>query len=153
MRFVRVLALSAAISVPFALALPAFGIDETVPNPQSLAALAQRASQASPREQCFLYAELVHQMTEQAGRELSSGDPDKASASIRFVQAYAAKIHLGLADDSKRLKNAEILVRHTAFRLKDILQSASLDDRPPLEATLRQLDQVQSEMMLRVFKK
>ena len=131
----------------------AFGIDESVPNPQALAALEQRASLASPREQCFLYAELVHERTEEAGRELSSGDVEKATASIQFIQKYAAKIHIGLADDSKRLKNAEILVRHTAFRLRDILRGASTDDRPPLEATLKQLDQVQSEMMLAVFKR
>lgn len=130
----------------------AFAVDDRIPDPSALAALEQRASLASPREQCFLYAELVHQRTEQAGRELSSGELDKASASIQFIQKYASKIHLGLADDSKRLKNAEILVRHTAFRLRDILRGASADDRPPLEATLKQLDQVQSEMMLAVFK-
>ncbi|HEY0760452.1 MAG TPA: hypothetical protein VGD59_14470 [Acidisarcina sp.] len=152
MRFVRVLALTVLLPSPLLFTPLAFGIDETVPNPQALAALEARADQASPREQCFLYAELVHQMTEQAGRELSAGNPEKASASIQFVQKYAAKIHMGLADDSKRLKTAEILVRHTAYRLKDILRGASADDRPPLEATLKQLDQVQSEMMLAVFK-
>jgi hypothetical protein len=148
----RTIALTVLLPAPLFLATHAFGIDESIPNPQALAALEQRASLASPREQCFLYAELVHQRTEQAGREMSSGDLEKASASIQFVQKYAAKIHMGLADDSKRLKNAEILVRHTAFRLRDILRGASADDRPPLEATLKQLDQVQSEMMLAVFK-
>jgi len=151
MRFASV-ALNLLLPAPLLFATLAYGIDETVPNPQALAALEQRAMQASPREQCFLYAELVHQMTEQAGRQLSAGDAEKASASIHFVQQYAAKIHMDLADDTKRLKNAEILVRHTAFRLRDILRAASTDDRPPLEATLKQLDQVQSEMMLAVFK-
>ncbi len=58
-----------------------------------------------------------------------------------------------MADDSKKLKNAEILVRYTAFRLKDILASASLDDRPTLDATLKQLNQVEAEMMLQVFRR
>lgn len=152
MRSVRVLAFGVLITASPLLVSRAFAIDESIPTPQALAALQQRAVAASPREQCFLYAELVHQLTEQAGRELSSGDLEKASASIHTVQQYAARIHMGLADDSKRLKNAEILVRHTAYRLKDILQGASSDDRPPLEATLKQLDQVQAEMMLAVFK-
>jgi hypothetical protein len=128
-------------------------VDEKIPDPQSLAALEQRASQATPREQCFLYAELVHQMTELAGRQLLAGDVEHASGTLRAVQEYAAKIHMGVADDSKRLKNAEILVRHTAFRLKDILSTASLEDRPTLDATLKQLDQVQAEMMLQVFRR
>jgi hypothetical protein len=128
-------------------------LDEKVPDAQALQALQTRASQAEPKEQCFLYAELVHDMTELAGKQLSAGDVERASDTLRAVQQYAAKIHMGVANDSKKLKNAEILMRHTAFRLKDILASASLDDRPVLDATLKQLDQVQAEMMLQVFRR
>jgi hypothetical protein len=148
----RLLAAVAILAVlPIA---PAFasGVDEKTPDQQEIVALENRASLASPKEQCFLYAELVHQMTELAGRQLSAGDTNSASSTIHTVQAYAAKIHMGLADDSKRLKNAEILMRHTAFRLKEILYGSPLDDRASLEATLRQLDQVQSELMMQVFK-
>src|SRR5271168_1676990 len=111
MRFVAVSAtiLSLALLVP----APGFcAIDEKVPDAQALLALQVRASQAGPREQCFLYAELVHQMTELAGKQLSAGDVVEASSTIHTVQEYAAKIHMDMADDSKRLKNAEILVRH-----------------------------------------
>lgn len=148
MRFVAVLALCTFASIP-----AAFAIDETTPDATAIAALELRAQQATPKEQCFLYAELVHKMTELAGKQLAMGDLEHASASIQVVQRYAAKIHMGVADDSKRLKNAEILVRHTAFRLKDIMSEAALDDRPPLEAALKQLDQIQSELMLQVFKR
>ena len=152
MRFV---AASASI-LSFILLVPATGfcaIDERVPDAQSLMALQTRASAAGPREQCFLYAELVHQMTELASRQLSAGELEQASVTIKTVQEYAAKIHMDMADDSKRLKNAEILVRHTAFRLKDMLAQASLDDRPSLNATLKQMNQVQAELMLQVFRK
>ncbi len=148
MRFVAVLALFTIVSVP-----AAFAIDESTPDSQAIAALETRAAQAAPKDQCFLYAELVHKMTELAGKQLSIGNFQEASASIQVVQHYASKIHMGVADDSKRLKNAEILMRHTAFRLKDIMSAAALDDRPTLESTLKQLDQVQSELMLQVFKR
>ena len=59
---------------------------------------------------------------------------------------------MNVAAAAKRLKNAEILMRHTAFRLKEIMLGASLDDRPTLESTLKQLDQVEGEMMVQVFK-
>jgi hypothetical protein len=152
MRFV---AMSASV-LSLTFLLPGHGICasvEKVPDAQAIAALQERANQATPREQCFLYAELVHEMTELAGRQLIAGDVEHASGTIRNVQLYAAKIHMGVADDSKRLKSAEILVRHTAFRLKDILSAASLEDRPVLDATLKQLDQVQAEMMLQVFRR
>jgi hypothetical protein len=148
MRFVAVFALCTFASLPAALA-----VDETTPDAGAIAALEARAQQASPKEQCFLYAELVHKMTELAGKQLAMGELQQASTSIHVVQVYAGKIHMGMADDSKRLKNAEILVRHTAFRLKDMMSEAALDDRPPLQAALKQLDQVQSELMLQVFKR
>ena len=119
-------------------------------DPVALSALAAKASLAPPKDQCFLYAELVHQMTELAGRQLSQGqDP---SATLRAVRDYTQKIHLGAAKDNKRLKNAQILMEHTAFRLTEYLHSAALDDRPILESTLKNLNQVQNELMMQVFR-
>ena len=68
------------------------------------------------------------------------------------VQQYAEKIHKGIANDSKNLKNAELLMQHTSFRLKDILNEASFEDRGVLEATLTQLNQIQAQLMTQVFK-
>ncbi|MGA3225489.1 MAG: hypothetical protein ABSC65_17110 [Acidobacteriaceae bacterium] len=131
----------------------AFAIDDRIPDPQALAALMLKADQAQPKEQCFLYAELVHEMTELAGQQMSSGDGDHASATLRLIQKYAEKIHMGVAEDGKKMKNAEQLMRHTSFRLNGILNAASYDDRQALQATLKQLEQVQTELMMQVFKK
>jgi hypothetical protein len=125
-------------------------IKETNPDPNAISALAEKAGVASPREQCFLYAEVVHQMTELAGRQITAGQD--ASATLRAVRDYAQRIHMGMAEDTKRLKNAQILVEHTSFRLNEILHSAALDDRPVLESTLKQLNQVQTELMMQVFR-
>jgi hypothetical protein len=119
-------------------------------DPVALSALAAKASLAPPKDQCFLYAELVHQMTELAGRQLSQGEDP--SATLRAVRDYTQKIHLGAAKDNKRLKNAQILMEHTAFRLSEYLHSAALDDRPILESTLKNLNQVQNELMMQVFR-
>ena len=48
----------------------------------------------------------------------------------------AHKIHLSMADNDKRLKNAEILLSHTAFRLNEMLHASSFEDRPLVEQTL-----------------
>jgi hypothetical protein len=112
-----------------------------------------KASQAQPREQCFLYAQLVNQMTELSLRQFAAGDADKASDMLRSIQSVAQKIHLSVADDNKKLKNAEILLRQTAFRLNGMLHSSSYEDRPLLEQTLAQVNQAQNEAMLQVFRK
>jgi hypothetical protein len=44
-------------------------------------------------------------------------------------------------------------VQRTSIRLKDILSEASYEGRPALEATLRQLNQVQEQLMTQFFKK
>jgi hypothetical protein len=131
----------------------AFAIDERIVDPATMAALMARADSAQPKEQCFLYAEIVHQMTELAGQQLSAGDGDHASATLKLVQKYAEKIHMGVAEDGKKLKNAEQLMRHTSYRLSDILNAASYDDRQVLQVTLKQLEQVQTELMMQVFRK
>jgi hypothetical protein len=146
MRFVLALAF-ATLAVP-----AAYAASDKILDPQEMTALESKAAQAAPREQCFLYAELAHSMAELASQQLTAGQTAQASASLKAVQTFAAKIHMGVADDAKRLKNAEILMRHTAYRLKEIMLGAPLDDRPTLEATLKQLDQVESEMMMQVLK-
>src|ERR1700733_12237843 len=152
MRFVATtLAVSA---VAFSLScVQALALDDRIPDPQALAALMVKADQAQPKEQCFLYAELVHQMTELAGQQLSSGDGDHASATLRLVQRYTEKIHMGVTEDGKKLKNAEQLIQHTSYRLTGILNAASTEGRQVLQATLKQLEQVQTELMMQVFKK
>ncbi len=50
-------------------------------------------------------------MTELAGQQFNSGDDDHASATLRLVQKYAEKIHMGVAEDGKKMKNAEQLMR------------------------------------------
>lgn len=126
-------------------------IDESQADPQIIQQLQARALQANPREQCFLYTELVHAMTELAGHQMLAGEAEQASNTLKQVEHYAQLIHLGLAHDTKRLKNAEMLMHHTTYRLSDYLHAASNDDKVILQATLKQLDQVQNELLNQVF--
>jgi hypothetical protein len=120
-------------------------------NSTALAALQMKAEQAAPRDRCFLYAKLVSQMTDLAGQELHSGDFERASETLKLVAKDAERIHVGVAGNSKKIKDAEVLMQRTSFRLKDILGEASYEDRQTLQATLKQLDQVQAQLMMQVF--
>jgi hypothetical protein len=46
-------------------------------SPIAVTALQAKADQAQPRDRCFLYAELVSQLTDLAGRQFNSGDSVK----------------------------------------------------------------------------
>jgi hypothetical protein len=120
---------------------------------ESIQALESRASQAQPREQCFIYAEIVHQMTELSLKQYAAGDVGKATDLLKRVQQFAQKIHLSMAQNDKRMKNAEILLSHTVFRLTEMLHASSFEDRPLVQETLAEVTQAQKETMFQVFRK
>ena len=105
-RFAAILAISITV-VPIC----AFSSDVKPSEEQSIDALEAKASQAQPREQCFLYAQLVNQMTEMSVRRYASGDVEKADGLLHRIQQLAQKIHLSLSGNDKRLKNAEIFAQ------------------------------------------
>jgi hypothetical protein len=144
-----VLVLLTATTIPVC----ASGLDDKIFDQQSIDALALKVSQAQPREQCFLYAQLMHQMTEVSLRRYNAGDSEKATGMLKDIQTLAHKIHLTMADDDKRLKDSEILLRHTAFRLSEMLHNSNFEDRDLVQETLAQVNQAQNETMLQVFRK
>lgn len=124
---------------------------ETILDDAALAQLEARAQIAQPREQCFLYVELVHNLTEIAGKQISDGDSVSASVTLKRIDALSQKIHMSVARDTKRLKNAELLLHHVTHRLADMVHVATTDDKPTLQSTLKRLDTVQSEILSAVF--
>jgi hypothetical protein len=131
----------------------ASGFDDKTPNQQSIDALTARANQAQPRDQSFLYTQLIHEMTEFSLRTYAAGDIEKATTLLKNVQALSTKLHISISNDDKKLKEAEILLRHTAFRLNEMLHSSSYDDQPLVQETLAQVNKAQVEAMMHVFSK
>lgn len=131
----------------------ASSLDSTSPDQQAIDALLVKANQAQPRDQCFIYAEVVHQMTELSIRQYAAGDVGKATGLLKQIQQFAQKIHLTLGDNDKRLKNTEILLNHTVFRLTEMLHASSLEDQDLVKQTLAQVTQAQNATMMQVFQK
>ena len=92
-------------------------------------------------------------MTELSIRQYAAGDAEKATGLLKRIQQFTQKIHLSLTDNDKRLKNAEMLLSHTAFRLNEMLHATSVEDRPLVEQTLTQVTQVQNAALMQVFRK
>ena len=116
-----------------------------------IADLENRADHAVPREQCFLYTELVEVYTNVAAKQLAAGEIEEASASLKRVQTFAERIHANLAKDSKRVKNAEMRVHAASYRLGQFLRQISSEDKAVVETTLKQLEKVHDELLAQVF--
>jgi hypothetical protein len=96
---------------------------------------------------------LINQMTNLAGQQFDSDDPEQASETLKLVQRYIENIRTGVTGDSRKVKDAELLVRRSSFQLRNILRESSFEDRLALETTLKELNQVQEQLMIQVFKK
>lgn len=146
---VVVLVVVSALSIPACAAAP----DSKIPDEASINLLEQRANDAQPREQCFLYAQLVNEMVEYSAREYAAGETERATGLLKRAQVFTHKIQSALVVNAKKLKDAQILLRHTAFRLTELLHSSDYDDQPVVQETLSELNRAQTEAMLTVFKK
>jgi len=124
---------------------------ESIPTPEALAQLQQRAAQAKPSEQCFLYTELMHGLTQQAAVQIAAGDTGKATATIRQIDQVASLIQRNLDHNSKRLKDAELLLQDTTYRLGQLLHLLNGDDRASVQDTLKQLNHLNDELLTQVF--
>jgi hypothetical protein len=124
---------------------------DIVPTADVLAQLEQQASNANPREQAFLYTQLVHTMTQEAGREIADGKTEQAATTLKMVNRYAHLIHLALAHNAHRLKDAQELMHNTTYRLAQVLHLVSGEDRTTVQDTLKQLDQINDELLTEVF--
>jgi len=115
--------------------------------------LQAKADEALPQERCFRYAELLSRMADIAGLQFGTGDPVAGEETLKLVQQYALKLQASIGDDSKKLKLAETLLERTSFRLEGILHEASYENRAALDMTLKQVNSVQTQVMMQVFKK
>ena len=118
---------------------------------QSRAQLELKASHANPREQPYLYTELVHVYSQLAAQQLTQGDTDSARATLKQIQLYIDRIKRGLSEKAKYLKHGEMLLESASFRMGQLARSVSSDDQPSVEATLKQMNLVHDEMLGQLF--
>jgi len=144
----------ASTVVLFLLALPsarALSSHDDLTTDAGLAQFELRAEHAEAREQAFLFTELVQVYILQAGKQIAAGEMDEANATLKRVQHCAEKIHGGLAKNTKKLKDAEMMLHMATYHLGQYMHTLSTDDKPTVESTLKQLDKVHEELLAQVF--
>lgn len=120
---------------------------------QTLSALEEHAARAAPEDQCYLYAELINRTVEYSARHYAAGETEEAANKLTRTQQLVHQFRAISGHKVKKLKRAQILLGHAAFRLKDLLRGSRYDDRPLIKETLLQVDRAQEEAMLQLFKR
>lgn len=129
----------------------ASGPEELTVDASALSQMEARVATAEPRDRCFLYTELLHNWTELAGREMAAGDEAAATMAVQHADDDAARLKAAIDRDSRRLKNAELLLEHSVHRLSDMLHASPSDQRDSLQAVLRHVTSVHDDLLAAVF--
>ena len=135
----------------FTLPVHASSVDEIPMSPSALTELETRAAQAEPRERCFLYTELLHGWTEVAGHSFAAGDESAAAEAMQHADADALHLKEAIGRDSKRLKNAELILEHSVQRLSDMLRVSTREQHDTVQAVLRHVSNVHDDLLAAVF--
>lgn len=118
---------------------------------QTATTLKARADAAQGGERANLCLEYAHQELEGANALYTQGDVDKAEAAILEVVEYAHKAADAASTSGKRLKQTEIELRKIEHRMRDIGQSLNIDDRPPVDKAVQELEQLRADLLARMF--
>jgi hypothetical protein len=113
--------------------------------------LKARADAAQGGERVTLSLDYAHQQLEVANKLYSDGEVEKAEAAIGEVLTYAQRATAAATTANKKLKQTEIDIRKLQHRMRDIGQSLSIDDRPPVEKTVQQLEELRADLLAKMF--
>ena len=132
-----------------------FAIAETVGLPlvadESTSQLKAHADAATDGEQAKLCLEYAHRQLVDADNLFNQGDVEKGQAEIREVVEYAHKAANAASASGKRLKETEIDLRKLAKRMHDVGESLDLDNRDPVRKAVEEIEQIRSELMVRMW--
>src|ERR1035438_647334 len=118
---------------------------------QSAADLKAKADAAQGGERANLSLEYAHRQLEDANTLYTQGDVEKAETEIQEVLAYSHKAADAASASGKRLKQTEIELRKLEHRMSDIGKSLNIDDRPPVEKAVQELEQVRADLLAKMW--
>ena len=113
--------------------------------------LKAKADAAQGSERIGPSLEYAHQELEYANTLYTDGDVEKGEAAVNESLTYAKRAADASAAANKRLKQTEIDLRKLEHRMRDIGQSLNIDDRPPVEKAVQELEQIRANLLAKMF--
>jgi hypothetical protein len=118
---------------------------------EPLDALKARAENARPQDQAHLFATIASREVTEADRFYTAGDVTDAKKAVNDVVHYAGRATEAAQKSGKHLKDTEIILRSTARRLDDVGKTLNLEDRPDVEAAVKQLEKLRQKLLDQMF--
>lgn len=145
--------LALAFTFPASFCARASGPDESPLDQMELMQMEQRAEAAQPRDQAYMFAEVIHGLTELAGRQMAAGDALDADTTLTHIDSVADEMQKASFYNAKRLQKAEMLLDHITRRLTDMAHVAGNGERSPMQATLQRVNRLHTRVLNIIFSK
>ena len=124
----------------------------TLPAAQkNIDALKTEAGKAEGGHRARLYAELAEELVDVADQQFNSGDSEQAQATVQDILKYAEQARDLAIKARSKMKDTEIHLRETQRRLESVKRSLSVDDRPPLDAVEKKIEQFRQDLLNAMF--
>ena len=120
-------------------------------NEEPLDSLKTRAENARPQEQPHLFATIARREVNEADHFYTAGDLPNATKAVDELVHYAARSAEAAQKTGKQLKSTEILLRETARRLDDVSKTLNFEDRPYVEAAVKQVEKSRQQILDHMF--
>jgi hypothetical protein len=118
---------------------------------ETLEELKAKAAAASGGEQASLFTRVAREEVELANGHFTDGKVEEGHAAVRDAVAYAEKARDAARNSKKKLKQTEMAIGKTARRLSDIGKTLAIDDRPAVEQAVKELQQIQDQLLDAMF--
>jgi hypothetical protein len=134
----------ASILFLFFLAMAALADDRNVDQ------LKAEAERAGP-DQAKACAEVAERLVSIADKLFSDGESVKGHATVQEILQYATRARDLSIKNRKKMKETEIHLRRTRRALEDMRRTLAAEDRPPVEAVEKKLEQFGEDILEAMF--
>src|SRR5713226_9631906 len=113
--------------------------------------LVARADAARPDQQSDLYMEVAQRELKIATESYKADKIEAFRTAVLQIVKYSDNAHSAALHSGKRLKNTEIKIREIAIHLRDIKLNVDVDDQPPVQDAINQLETFRTELLRAMF--
>jgi len=118
---------------------------------ESTAELKSRCDASSGGDQARFCLEYARRELAEADNLFNQGEVEKGQAAVREVVESAHKGANAAATSGKHVKETEIDLRKLAKRMHEMGETLSIDDRDPVRKAVDELEQIRSDLMVRMW--
>jgi polyhydroxyalkanoate synthesis regulator phasin len=118
---------------------------------KSIEAMKAEADKASGGHQAKLCSELAEHLVKVADQQFNQGNDDQGRATVQDILKYASKARDAAIQSHDSMKQTEIHLREAQRRLEWLKRTLSVDDRPPLDAVEKKIEQFRQDLLDAMF--